>query len=173
MSYLFYIQQCVYVSPNLPIYPSHTHTHFPFGNHKFVFRVCFCFVNKFICTLFLDSTYKQYHKIFVFLCIIFLSNNLLIKDNDYPFSLFHMPSDSTFCTILIIYLFIYLFIWLCQVLVVACRIFQLPPVGSLVAACRLLVAACGIQFPDQGSNPGPPAMEHGVLTTGPPGNSWY
>jgi len=33
------------------------------GNHKFVFY--FCFVNKFICTLFSDSTYKQYHMIFV------------------------------------------------------------------------------------------------------------
>ena len=32
-SYLFYIWQCVYVNPNLPIYPSPT---FPPGNHKFV-----------------------------------------------------------------------------------------------------------------------------------------
>ena len=31
-------------------------------------------------------------------------------------------------------------------------IFQLQHMGSLVAACKLLVAACGIQFPDQGSN---------------------
>lgn len=27
--------------------------------------------------------------------------------------------------------------------------------GSLAAACELLVATCGIQFPDQGSNPSP------------------
>ena len=26
--------------------------HFPFGNHKFVFNICFCFVNKFICIIF-------------------------------------------------------------------------------------------------------------------------
>ena len=32
---------------------------------------------------------------------------------------------------------------------------SLRHVGSLFAACTLLVAACGIQFPDQGSNPGP------------------
>ena len=38
---------------------------------------------------------------------------------------------------------------------------QLQYVGSLVAACR-------IQFPDQGWNPGPLHWQHGVLTTGPP-----
>ena len=31
--------------------------------------------------------------------------------------------------------------------------------------------ACGIQFPDQGSNPGPLHWEHGVLPIGPPGRS--
>ena len=55
-----------------------------------------------------------------------------------------------------IYLFIifkniYLFIWLCWVLVVA----------------------YGIQFPDQGSNPGPQHWERGLLTTGPPGKSLF
>ena len=33
-------------------------------------------------------------------------------------------------------------------------------------------AACGI-FPDQGSNPCPPALAGGFLTTGPPGKSKY
>ena len=45
---------------------------------------------------------------------------------------------------------IYLFIWLCWVLVAARRIFYLP--------CHiqgLSVTARGIQFPDQGLNPGP------------------
>lgn len=36
---------------------------------------------------------------------------------------------------------------------------------------RDLVAACGIQFPDQGSNPAPWHSEFGVLTAGPPGKS--
>ena len=46
----------------------------------------------------------------------------------------------------------------------ACRI--------LVAAQEPSVAACGIQFPDQGSNPGSPALGvRGVLGTGPPGKS--
>ena len=45
-------------------------------------------------------------------------------------------------------------------------------VGSfLVAACKLLVTACGIYFPDRGSNPGPLHWEHGVSATGPPGKS--
>ena len=43
--------------------------------------------------------------------------------------------------------------------------------GSLAAACKLLVAACGIQFPKQGSNLGPLHWEHGVLSTVPPGKS--
>ena len=48
------------------------------------------------------------------------------------------------------------FIWLHQV---------------LTAACKLLVAACGIQFPDQELNPGPLPWEHVVLTTVPPEKS--
>ena len=54
--------------------------------------------------------------------------------------------------------------------------FSLQHTGHLVAMCELLVVACGIQFPDQGSNPGPLHWEHGVLATGPPGNFqtfWY
>ena len=47
---------------------------------------------------------------------------------------------------------IYLFIWLCWILAAVCRIFffffQLRYVGSLVTACELLVAACGIYFLD-------------------------
>ena len=38
-------------------------------------------------------------------------------------------------------LWLYIFIWLC-----------------LVAACKPLVVTCGISFPDQGSNLGPPAL---------------
>ena len=44
--------------------------------------------------------------------------------------------------------------------------------GSLVPhAGSFLVAACGIQFPDQRWNPGPLHWERGFLTTGPPGKS--
>ena len=35
--------------------------------------LCFCSVTKFIYTLFLHSTYKWYHMIFVFLCLTSLS----------------------------------------------------------------------------------------------------
>ena len=42
---------------------------------------------------------------------------------------------------------------------------------NLVAPCELLVAACGIYFPDQGSNLGPLHWEHRVLSTVPPGKS--
>ena len=45
---------------------------------------------------------------------------------------------------------------------------SLLPMGSLVAACELLVVAGGLQFPDKGLNLGPLFWEHGVLATGPP-----
>ena len=45
------------------------------SNHKFIFYICnsFCFVDKFMCSLFLDSTYKRYHMIFVFLCLTYFT----------------------------------------------------------------------------------------------------
>ena len=49
--------------------------------------------------------------------------------------------------------------------------YQLCHTGSFVAACKLFVAACGIQFPDQGSKLGPLRWERKVLATGPPGMS--
>ena len=48
---------------------------------------------------------------------------------------------------------------------------QLWHLGSFVAAFELLVTAHGIQFPDQGWNPGPLHWELRVLATGPPGKS--
>ena len=61
----------VYVSSKLLIYlppPSPLVT-------MFVCCVCesICFVNKFICIIFLDSTNKWYHMIFVFLCLTYLT----------------------------------------------------------------------------------------------------
>ena len=41
----------------------------------------------------------------------------------------------------------------------------------LLAAPGFSFVACGIQFPDEGSNPGPLHQEHAVLDTGPPGKS--
>ena len=54
------------------------------------------------------------------------------------------------------YFFFKIFVWLCCVLVVA---------------FKLLVVACGIQFPDQGLIPSSLYWECGVLVTGPPGKS--
>ena len=56
-------------------------------------------------------------------------------------------------------------------LVVGCRLFQLWHVGYFTAVCEPLVVACGIQFPDLGSNPGPLHWEFTVLAIGPPGKS--
>ena len=41
----------------------------------------------------------------------------------------------------------------------------------VAVACKLSVAACGIQFPDRGWNLGSQHREHGAFATGPPGNS--
>ena len=75
--------------------------------------------------------------------------------------LFSMPFNSAINWHLKIFLiFIYLFIWPCRV---------------SVAACKHLVTACGVKFPDQGWNLGPLLWESGVLATGPPGKSlnWH
>ena len=54
ISYLFYTQyqQCICVNPNLPIPP-------PLVTHIFVLYICvyFCFANRIICTILLDSIY--------------------------------------------------------------------------------------------------------------------
>ena len=42
-------------------------------------------------------------------------------------------------------------------------------IRSKLQHMELLVAACGIWFPDQGSNPGPLHWEHGVLASGQSG----
>ena len=52
------------------MYPAHRPPTFPAGNKKFFFLhlwVYFCFINKFMCAIILDSTYKWYPMIFVFL----------------------------------------------------------------------------------------------------------
>ena len=50
---------------------------------------------------------------------------------------------------------------------------QFQHTESLVAASDHLVLACGIQFPDQGLNPGPLHCECRVLATGPPEKSHF
>ena len=64
-----------------------------------------------------------------------------------------------------------LFIWPHQVWVVAQGVCDLScsTKDLLVAACKLLVTAHGVRFPDQGSNPSLLHWDRGVLATGPPG----
>ena len=58
---------------------------------------------------------------------------------------------------------------LCQI--VPSLFFFLSIFISLWAAPGFSFVACGIQFPDEGLNPGPLHQEHAVLATGPPGKS--
>ena len=57
------------ISQFIPPYPLSS------GKHKIVSYVCnsICFIEKFICTFFLDSTYKWYHMVFVFVWLTSLS----------------------------------------------------------------------------------------------------
>ena len=73
-----------------------------------------------------------------------------------------------------LFTFLYLFIYL-AVSGLSCGTWdlQLQHMGSLVVACEFLVVACGIQFPDQGSNPGPLRWERRVLVTGTPWKSLH
>ena len=125
--------------------------------------------------------------IFIYLLAIYMSlEKSLLRSSAHFFFKVHIFKK--------IYSFIYLsWLWLTGSLLLRGR--------SLVAACELLVVACGllscgmrtpccsmqtsqlqhadsqlwhacrIQFPDQGSNPGPLHWECGVLPTGPPGKS--
>ena len=54
-----------------------------------------------------------------------------------------------------------------------CRRSSLQHVGSLAVARKLLVVVCGIQFLDQGLNPGPLPWELEALAPGPPGKSFH
>ena len=91
-------------------------------------------------------------------------------------------STSNFCCIsssglkflLFLSVFFFFFFLLSIYLFSYARSYLWPVVWDLwffIAACKLLVAACGIQFPDQGSNLCPLQREHGILATGPPGES--
>ena len=103
---------------------------------------------------------------------VFIVSKSLLQQSAFLLIIF-LNSFSLFITSLSFKkIFIYLFIWLHQVLLVACRIFSCGMRDLfLVVACELLVAACRIQFPDQGWNPGPLHWKRRVLTTGPWGKS--
>ena len=53
------------------------------------------------------------------------------------------------------------------------NVYQIPPRYSLFLKKRIwvVVAACGISFPDQGLNPGSLPWECRVVVTGSPGKS--
>ena len=64
-------------------------------------------------------------------------------------------------TVFLFLIFLFLLIWRCRVFIAAGETFSF--------GLQLLVAARGIEFPDQGLDPGPLHGQHGVSATGPPG----
>ena len=75
-------------------------------------------------------------------------------------SLFCQSNVASALQDLIFFYFFYLFVFLR---------FYLGAPDPQLRHTGSLVMACGIQFPDQGSNPGPLPWEGRVLATGPPG----
>ena len=71
------------ISQHIPLLP------FPHSNHVCFLRLWryFCFVSLFISFFFLDSTYKQYHMIFVFVWLTLLS--MIISRSIVLMVLFH------------------------------------------------------------------------------------
>ena len=54
--------------------------YFPFGYNKFVFNICFCFVNKFNVSFFKTySIYEWYHIVFVFLCLTYFTCMIIYR----------------------------------------------------------------------------------------------
>ena len=88
-----------------------------------------------------------------------------------------MNRDHKYLRISFEFLELYFNIYLLAVLGLSCCTRDLPSslsrAGSLVVACELVVVACGIQCPDQGSNWGPLHWESTVLASGPPGKSLW
>ena len=70
-----------------------------------------------------------------------------------------------------IYIYIYIFFFFFNLAVLDLS-WGKQDLRSLVAACQLLIVACGIWLPDQGSNLGPLHWKHGTLATGSPGKAW-
>ena len=76
-----------------------------FGNHKFVFCICesvslwvfFCIACTFISIILLDSTYKWYYTVFVFLCLIYFTKHSIFQVHPccYKFCYFLWLSNST------------------------------------------------------------------------------
>ena len=69
-----------------------------------------------------------------------------------------------------IYIYIYIFFFFFNLAVLDLS-WGKQDLRSLVAACQLLIVACGIWLPDQGSNLGPLHWKHGTLATGSPGKA--
>ena len=78
ISYPFYTHQCIYVNPNLPIHHTTTTptTTFPLWcPYVCSLHLChnLCPANRFICTIFLSSTYMREYTIFVFLFLTYFT----------------------------------------------------------------------------------------------------
>ena len=83
------------------------HTPVPFGSHRFIFQDCvslFMFCKWLHLYLFVDSTYKWYHMMFVFLCLIAslsmkISKSIHVAANDIIYSFLWLKNTLLYiCT---------------------------------------------------------------------------
>ena len=72
--YPFYMnQKFAFVNPKLPISPS-THSPWQPSVYSLCPWICFCFIDRYLCHT-LDSTYKWYYMVFIFLTYFTLYDN--------------------------------------------------------------------------------------------------
>ena len=69
---LFYTWQSIYVKPNLPVHPTLLFPPCPHV-HSLCLHLYSCPANRFICAIFLDSTYIRQYTIFVFLFLAYFT----------------------------------------------------------------------------------------------------
>ena len=98
-----------------------------------------------------QQTFRIYLSCITETLYLLISNSPIFLITPQPLATTILLSALMSLTIFLFFKKIFLFIWQCQVLVIA----------------------CGIYFPDQGSNPGPLHWEHGALAVRPPGQSLH
>ena len=133
---------------------------YAFSSSPLVSQVCFlyicdyfCFVNKFICTIFLDSTCKPYHMIFVFLSLTYFTwyDNLQVHPSCCKWHYFFFAVE--YCSIVYMY---HIFLILYPVDGGSDGKESTCNAGAAAVAAKLLQSCPTLCDPIDGSPPGSP-----------------
>ena len=113
ISFLLYIQSFVYVNLSLPLYSSPLSLHHVYFLHLWL---CFSFVNKFICTIFLDFTYNCYHIVGIFVSLTSLNLTIFVLFNGWVIFhcvYMHIYVRINVCVCVCVYILHFLYPFLC------------------------------------------------------------